>query len=546
MIIKSKRANLFRELSEKNKVIFPCGGGGTCGKCKVKVLSEKSPPIQEADRRILSQLEIEQGYRLACHMEGTEEVEVLFESDEIVQDQDTKIILHEGKYAPFLLDPVIRYSKDEQTVFFNEMRIERLDIKPILACLVVDIGSTTIVVSLVDVERGMELATMTSLNPQRIYGQDVMSRITAIQRDDKKLKEMQTMVIETIQNLGEQLCVSNDIALISIYGIFIAGNAVMNHIVLNVSPESLGLAPYSLAVTSSQEYSFEALGFKQFGKGIVMTLPNISAFVGGDIVAGIIATALYRYLGTALLVDIGTNGEMVLMDRGRLYSTSCAAGPALEGMNIACGVTAQSGAIEEASFVRGTLRYKTINRKKAVGICGSGILALIREFLKVGLITSRGNIAKIDQVDERLARYIDQENKRIWVDKKRNIYLSQKDIRQIQLAKGAILSGIQCLLQVSETDETSIEVVYIAGQFGSYVTPDSLVGVGLIPQGMKEKIEYVGNASKAGCYIVALNRRIYDRSNEIVDSIQHVELSYLEDYDRTFAKATVFPMEKEK
>ncbi|RYC98173.1 ASKHA domain-containing protein [Facklamia hominis] len=539
MIIEGKSKDIFQKMTRDYQMVFPCGGGGTCGKCRVKIESKNSVPITQADRLLISKQAISEGYRLACHLKGDNCVRAYVPDQSMAASQGVQI-LRTGHLAPFVIDPVIYYNQEEKKIYYLDRPLANWQESKSFYIATVDIGSTTIVVSLLDGQSGQEITSETCLNPQRRFGQDVMSRISSVQKDPENLTEMQGAVLSEIRDILLQMCLNHEIEFEQVFGIFIAGNAVMNHILLGVSPEPLGVAPYQLVIKDLQERNFHEMGFDCFGEGILATLPNVSAFVGGDIVAGILATALYRQKQTCLFVDIGTNGEIVLVHKGKMYSASCAAGPALEGMNITCGMTAQPGAIEEATFSRASLRYKTIAKKKAVGICGSGILALIRECLKEELIISRGNIAKAETLSPRLQTYIDNKAKKIWIDRRRNIFISQGDIRQIQLAKGAILSGIQALMAQAGIDAENIDRVLIAGQFGSYVTAESLTVVGLVPKSLKDKIEYVGNTSQAGCRMFALNHHFYHRVNQMVAEIQHVELSLLPGYDRLFAKATLF------
>lgn len=453
-------------------------------------------------------------------------------------------ILNEGKMAAFDVHPVLEKTQtDEGTgVTFNrDVLDQKVGEDSDLLALVVDIGTTTLVVSLVDIEKGREVASKTGENPQREYGDDVLTRITYIQEHEKGLQTMQRNVLQLIEDLGQELCQEHEYEAESVYSIFVSGNTIMNHIIMGISPVSLGVSPYTLQFKDSQKASFEEIGLRAFGKGVFQTLPNISAFVGGDVTAGIISTEIYKSDETKLFVDVGTNGEIVLIKDGQLYSTSCAAGPAMEGMGISSGMTARQGAIEEAKFVEDRLELQTINHEDPIGICGSGILALVREFLKVGLIIPRGNIAKADQVPASLQPYLMEDVKGLWVDKKHDVYLTQQDIRKIQLAKGAILSGIQYLLKESEVEPEEIDQCYIAGQFGSYVSPESFTQVGILPQALRDKVDYVGNTSKSGAFMIAMNQELYQSMDELIADVRHIELSLLDDYDRVFAYATFFP-----
>lgn len=537
MIIKAEASQIFNKMRERSSVVFPCAGRGTCGKCKVRLLNGPANPATLMDKKALSQEELDNNYRLACCLRGNEEVEVLFTNSHLKASKGINV-LTDGKIQSIDFKPVIFVENNH--LFFDETDLGVYSPDSSITCLAVDVGTTTIVVTLIDIIQQIEVGSESAINPQITFGQDVMSRLSSGQREPENFVIMQRQILDTITELGRSLLLSNGYVEEDLYGIFVAGNAVMNHILLGVSPLPLGFAPYPLQFEGKGIKSFESLGLEIFGKGYLICVENISAYVGGDIMAGILSTDLGKSGKTQLLVDIGTNGEMVLVKEKEYYSTSCAAGPALEGMNITCGMIAQDGAIEEARFMDNKLRVHTIRRRPAQGICGSGILALIREFFIVGLITERGKIANPEDVSDELKSFIDVNNKCLWVDKGKNIYISQKDIRQIQMAKGAILSGIQCLLSESHTDPSKVEEVLIAGQFGSHVSQDSLIELEVIPREFKNKIEYVGNTSKTGAVISALSRTIYHKSSDLLPAFHQIDLSSVANYDRIFAKACLF------
>lgn len=464
------------------------------------------------------------------------------------------IILKTGRGGQFNHQPI--FQRIEGEVFLGSELVGDIANESPLLGLCVDLGTTTIVVSLIDLESGAELAIHSGLNPQSPYGSDVMSRITAIIRDITRLNEMQTQVLDLIRELGESMCEELGVSLEAIYSIVVSSNSVMNHILLGVSPEPLGIAPYQVVYHGSQMRDFAELGFEGFGAGKLVTIPNISAFVGGDTVAGILLTNLHAASEVSLFVDVGTNGEIVLKTDAGLYATSCAAGPALEGMNLSCGISARVGAIEECELRDGALHLQVIGHElmtsgsrdsdsdtmevELQGICGSGILALIREFICHGLITSRGRIADPVDVDPAYRNLIDRENRRIWVDKPQNIYVSQQDIRLIQLAKGAILSGIQVLIAEAGISADEVERVYIAGQFGSHIKSETFATVGILPQSLNTKIDYIGNSSIRGSYAYVLDRANYETAEELEGHVTHINLARATGYDRIFARATLF------
>lgn len=458
-------------------------------------------------------------------------------------------ILSDGSMAAFDINPVLHHRPGKNPfdpmdiggIYLGDEFLEIQTKNQKLISLVIDIGSTTISASLVDNKKGVEIAHKSGLNPQRQYGDDVISRTTFVIENKEGLEILQKLVLEQIKNLAEELIEENSYNLKDLYAVFVASNAIMNHILLGLSPAPLARSPYQLQFTGKKSLDFSDIGMKEFGKGKLVAVPNITAFVGGDLTAGIISTEIYKSRGTELLIDIGTNGELILNHEGKMYSTSCAAGPALEGMGISCGVTAQPGAIEEAKAVDDQLILQNINHEPSIGICGSGVLAVIREFLKIGLINSRGNIQKQDKVSEELHHFYVEGQKALWVDRDQEIFITQKDIRQLQMAKGAILTGIECLLDFADVEADELEKVYIAGQFGSYLSPDSLTRVGLLPAAFHDKIHYVGNTSKSGCFMISLNKEIYEKVDGLVRNIKHLSLTRVENFDLRLAKATLFP-----
>lgn len=551
MKLKAPAKDLHEKLQAQRGRPFPCQGRGTCGKCKVRLLEAVEEPMSRREEALLSEQERAAGFRLACFLRGEETVAAIFEE---AGQEDMQILLT-GQQADFTLAPLVEQgpldteglgaaAQDLVGIAFDGTVLDKRPAQDGLYAGVVDIGTTTIAVSLVDLLAGQVLTSKSQLNPQRAFGDDVMTRISAVQADPKNLAAMQEEVLTVIRSLGRDLCLEAGLDPSQMYAFMVAGNAVMNHLLLGVSPVSIGLSPYELGFQKTQVKSFQELGLDSvFGAGRLVTLPNISAFVGGDLTAGLLATNLRAEAATSLLLDIGTNGEMLLKHEGQVYSTSCAAGPALEGMNISCGMQAQSGAIEEAQMKGSRLRCVKIKHKPALGLCGSGLLAVVREFLRTGLITSRGNIVKASQVPADLAHFLVPGERALWVEKRRNIRLTQRDVRQLQLAKGAILSGVQCLLRAAGVSAGDVEKVYIAGQFGRHLEEGSLLGVGLLPQDFQGKVAYVGNTSLSGSVMALLDRKLYRAMDQLTQDVRHVELSFLDDYDRVFAYASLFPKE---
>ncbi|MEG1136901.1 MAG: ASKHA domain-containing protein, partial [Anaerovoracaceae bacterium] len=297
--------------------------------------------------------------------------------------------------------------------------------------------------------------------------------------------------------------------------------------------------------TKAQDIEAVSIGIKAGEHTRLYCLPSVSAFIGGDIVAGAYVCGLQKEPGCILFIDIGTNGEIVLADHGHLLSCSCAAGPALEGMNISCGTRAASGAIEDVKITEEGVILTTIEQEPAMGICGSGILAVVKELIRTGLVKKSGAFIKRSELDPLDYRYsMIQEN-----GKKREFILSehpkflitQSDIRQVQLAKGAILSGFNALLKVAGKEMKDLDKVLIAGQFGAHLSKDSLTGTGILPQEIQSKLEYLGNSAKTGAYMALMSEEIKREMEELAMAVDYMELAETKGYERVFTDSLIFP-----
>lgn len=564
-----------------------CGGRGTCGKCKVRVTSGTVNPVSEAERRFLSEGELAGGVRLACLVRPEGEAGVRL----LGAEEKGHPILTDGFVPDFVFDPVLRretvllepasleapLSLDERLARaagleevplavlrrlpFEGTRLsllthdgEFLTAEPEgdrgtegVFAAAVDIGTTTVVVSLIDMETGRELGSASAVNPQKEHGQDVLTRITWVQEAGMEAVErMQREIVLELEGLLLSLCEAHSVSPLRVFQLNVGANATMTHLLLGVDPRSIGLSPYAPQLRHRRYERASDLGFTRIHPDArVLCLPQISSFVGGDIVAGIVTADLTEAQDNVLFIDIGTNGEMVLSRKGEIFAASCAAGPALEGMNISCGTRAQEGAVEEAALRDGRLSLSVIgkNTKKPLGLCGSGILAVVREFLAAGLITKRGNIAKPEEVSPELRRFIgESEGKRTLVlgEDAPSLALTQRDVRQIQLAKGAILSGALCLIAAAGLTPEAVDRVVIAGQFGRHLAPESLVGAGLIPASLGDRIRYIGNSSRTGAYLSLVSREHHRRMTRDIRGVRYIELSVLPGYERIFAEALLF------
>ncbi len=526
-------SNLYMVLSQNGLMDAPCGGTGTCGKCKVRLLNLEELPTDHNSGDFFTAEELARGWRLACLCQVTGDINV-----ELPPQSHISSIVSQGYMKNFVHSPLARQvsTPDGHKLLFGDSVAVANAADNMGSCygIAIDIGTTTVVASLVDLAEGREIESLSCLNRQKAFGQDVISRIHYAATHADGTEVLQKAIIKDLCNLINELCRRQNISEYEIYDITVAANTTMIHLLGGINPESLGKSPYIPGFQGVLSLNGRDLGLPVSPYCQVYCLPAISSFVGGDIAAGILACGLEDPRNKLLFIDIGTNGEMVLADGDRFYSCSCAAGPALEGMNISCGVRAQSGAIEDLSICIDKVQYKTIGGESAIGICGSGLLAAVAEMLKAGIIDKRGRLLAHGLVETAAGK------KRFVIDAHRNLYLTQHDIRQVQLAKGAILSGIYTLLQSGGMQAADLKRVVVAGQFGAHLKADSLIGAGLLPPDCQNIISYVGNTSKSGAMVCLLSdpeRRLVE---SIANNIDYIELSQVEGYDHLFVKCMQF------
>lgn len=392
---------------------------------------------------------------------------------------------------------------------------------------------------------GSAIADISDINHQRVFGLDVLTRISyeANNVEDGKEK-LKRAIVNELSSMIEEMCKIVHISRENIIEITIAANCTMLHMLLGVDAVSIGVAPYVPAFTKAMTMSAIDAGFK-FENACLYCLPSVSGYIGADIVAGAYVCGLEGTDENVLFIDIGTNGEIILSKHGKMISCSCAAGPAFEGMNITCGTRAVNGAIEDVHINEDGVKLEVIGECQSVGICGSGVLAAIRELLRCGFLKSNGAFIKKESLsknDYRFDKLRMNGKKREFVlyDGKETLVLTQSDIRQVQLAKGAILSGIKEMLAVSKMNTEEIDKVVIAGQFGAHLPASSLVGIGIIPIELQEKVEYVGNSSKSGAYMALMSAEAKANMEVLACKIEYIELAALEDYDQIFLESISF------
>lgn len=523
----------------------PCNAIGTCGKCKVRVSRESREQLIQRGSHRLSEEEEHEGWVLSCQAEIAGDIIV----EEIPANENKSLkILNHGTVFDIELLPHIQKSYEEgtdETILKAGSRLiarESGNTARFNYGVVVDIGTTTLVVSLVDVTTGKELDAVSALNPQAIHAQDVLSRIK-FASEETGLRVMTDTLIDELNRLIGELTKKTGIQSEHIYEAVFSGNTCMLHLASNVNPGSLGKYPYHPEVTGGSYLNAAEHRLRISSHGVIYLPPIISAYVGADITSGILAAQLYAKKGITLFVDIGTNGEMVIGFDGKLSATSTAAGPAFEGMNITFGMRAGKGAIElfhvEAD---GEVQVKTIGDCEPEGICGSGLLDIVGELVAHGVINPNGKLVNpgdesiLPSLRDRLEK---RENKTIFKVSEK-VFLSQKDIRQVQLAKGAVRTGIEFLLSSKGVSAADVDKVLIAGSFGYHLRAKSLMNIGLLPLEFEGKIEFIGNSSKSGGYGLLLNESYRDQMKEVVQEVEVVELANYQDFDKVFVKSLNF------
>jgi len=419
-----------------------------------------------------------------------------------------------------------------------------------------DLGTTTVVATLLDLSTGTPAGVESALNSQQPFGADVITRISATMMDPGNLDKLQNLARETLAELAQAVCAQGGVEPHEVYEVAVAGNATMTHLVLGIDPEPLGMAPFIMATRLYPEVLAADLGLG----GVVhpraraVVFPAFGAYVGGDITAGLLASGMDRDARVRLFIDIGTNCEIVLGNRDWLLATAAPAGPAFEGAAIRCGMRAADGAIEVVTMTPGNLTLKVIGDAEPQGLCGSGLVDAVTGLVQVGLLDSSGRFVSEDSAREvapglagRLTR-IGQE--RVFVLHWRgtgapaaedSIYLSQRDVRELQFAKAAIATGWQLLLEEAGLEAADVKQVLLAGSFGSYLSPASAIRIGLVPKVPVMRVVSAGNVAGEGAKMALLSLRERAGGLALLEEVRYVELSDRADFNDRFVEQLPFP-----
>ena len=483
------------------------------------------------------------------HDQRTDIVRLLDEID----DFEATVSLAAMRHLPRAL----RKSDFKVTAVFIEQ--ELIDIEPgdttsIRYAIAFDLGTTTVVATLLDLNTGAPVAVASMLNKQQPFGADVITRISTTMLDPEGLNKLRSLAQQTLSELTEEVISEAGIDRNNIYEVALAGNATMTQIVLGIDPEPLGVAPFIMASAVYPNVRATELGLDIHPLAKALIMPSLGAYVGGDIIAGALASGMDRDKRLRLFIDVGTNCEIILGDGEQILATAAPAGPAFEAASIKCGVRAAAGAIETVKVKDGELVIGTIEDTPAIGICGSGLVDACAVLVELGLLDKSGRfvpeeIAKTiaPQLSGRLTKL---DGERIFVltwgkevgNASDAIFLSQRDVRELQFAKAAIATGWSLLVEEFGIQETDIQQVLLAGSFGSYLSPASAIKIGLVPKISVLRIISAGNVAGEGAKMVLLSAQERNGADALLEQIDYVELSDRADFNDKFVERLAFPV----
>ena len=574
-----------------------CGSAGKCGKCKVVIRSGAAnlTPLNRSEVEILGDKSVHAGTRLACQAKIVSEGDVVVEVPEesrrghhrllaAGEERATKLrpamtkavielppatladvradddrfldVLRKGARASSMMSPGAHRTlpgalRDGSwlvtaTLFRGKevVRVDPGDTTGELYGVAADIGTTKVVAYLIDLASGDVLATESMPNPQIPFGEDVMSRITFTTKTPDGNERLQKVILDGLNSLISKLSSSSGVPQENILEAMVVGNTAMHHIFFGIPAKHLASAPYAPAVRTSLVYDAGQMGVDIYPFGKVSSLPNVAGFVGADAIADLVSSGLYRDRQIGMMIDIGTNTEIIAGNKDRLVSCSCASGPAFEGAHIRFGMRASTGAIERVWIDPATrdVRLRTIEDARPRGICGSGIVDAIAEMFRSGIIDPSGRI----KGDKRVRKGPDgvREYVLVWgkdTDTGEDITVAQHDIEEIQLAKAAIFTGVSTLMRKLGVKCQDLKRVYAAGAFGTYVDASSAVTIGMYPDVPVTRIRFVGNAAGSGARMALKSTHVRDLAEKLSKKVEYIELAAEKDFQSEFAKAMFLP-----
>jgi uncharacterized 2Fe-2S/4Fe-4S cluster protein (DUF4445 family) len=563
-----------------------CGGHGTCKKCRVRFKADAPLPTS-LDSRAYTAKEIKDGWRLACRTPALSDADVevpplttrpkaatvgvgrqvilrpavrkryLELTEPSLADQVTDLERVLGALTD--LNPVadlavlrtlggtLRESDFKVTAVVADetlIAVEPGDTTDRVFGLAFDLGTTTVVASLLDLTTGTPVAVESMLNKQQPFGADVIARISATMLDPAARDKLRQLAQETLAELGTAVCEAGGVPREQVYEVALAGNATMVHLVLGIDPEPLGVAPFIMSARLLPEVRARDLGVEAHPQARAVVFPAFGAYVGGDITAGLLASGMDRDPRTRLFIDIGTNCEIVLGGRDWLLATAAPAGPAFEGASIRCGMRAADGAVEAVAVTEdGELKLTVIGDSEPRGLCGSGLVDAVAALADAGLIDGSGRFVHTEAVTDSSMRdrltMIGKE--RVFVlhwsadlDPATSVYLSQRDIRELQFGKAAIATGWRILLEEAGLETADIKQVLLAGSFGSYLSAKAAIRIGLVPDVGPRRIIAAGNVAGEGAKMALLSVRDRAAALALLEEVKYVELSDRQDFNDRF------------
>ncbi|XRH75258.1 MAG: ASKHA domain-containing protein [Candidatus Methanosuratincola verstraetei] len=573
-----------------------CGGKGYCGKCLVEVIDGKVSPLTDHEKKRVPKEKLEKNYRLACqtYIEGEVTIRVPDQSrvgkqrlvimgkeppvrimsnveklylelsppsleDPTADDERLLAGLSSKGYPNLKIDmpvareipKILRESGWKVTAVIigrkEIIALEKGDTTARKYGLAVDIGTTKLAVFIVDLNDGTIVYADGTMNPQIKFGEDVISRINYASQGKGQLEEIRSAIVEGINSLMDAGIAEVEIARDEVYEAVLVGNTAMHHLFAGVDVKSLGLAPYAAGIGRSFDCKARDAGIAINPAGNVHLLPNVAGFVGADAIADILASRLHEKERLTLLMDVGTNTEVMLGDSNGIWACSTASGPAFEGAHIRCGMRAASGAIEKV-WIDSDFRasYKTIDDKKPRGICGSGMIDAVAEMLKVGLIDTSGRIQQVGSGvrDGESGREFVLVPKEETETGKEDIVLTQDDIREIQKAKAAIYAGFMTLVRKAGLDRGDLSEIIIAGAFGNYIDPKSARIIGMIPELELDKISFTGNTAGSGARLCLKSLDVRREAQIVASKIKYIELAAQPIFEEEYINAMYMPNSK--
>ncbi|MGZ4298171.1 MAG: ASKHA domain-containing protein [Solirubrobacteraceae bacterium] len=570
-----------------------CGGHGTCKKCKVRVLSGEVP-VSSVDPRAFTTEELRDGWRLACRAGARSDLVVEVPP---LQTRPKAALVGVGRHV--ILRPSVQKRHlvlDEPTLEDQRSDLQRVcdaldDLEPYASiellrtlggtlrrshfdvtavvlddelidvepgdttgrrfAIAYDLGTTTVVATLLDLDSGQPAAVRSMLNRQQPFGADVITRVSATMMDSTALATLQQRAHETFAELTAEVLADAGVEAHEVYEITVCGNVTMMQIALGIDPEPLSMAPFTVATHEFPPTRATEFGVSLHPRASAYVFPSLGAYVGGDIVAGMLATGLTRDRRLRLFIDVGTNSEIALGSVDRVLATAAPAGPAFEAAQIKCGMRAADGAIEGIKVTPDGLELDVIGDVEPIGMCGSGLVDAVAELVHAGLLDHSGRFIPDADAAERFPGLCDRLTKigeeRVFVlhwrgdDPAASVYLSQRDVRELQFAKGSIATGWHILMREMGVEAGDISQVLLAGSFGAYLTPLSAVRIGLVPRIALPRIVSAGNVAGEGAKIAALSLRERAEAQSILREVEYVELSGRSDFNDLFIDQLAFP-----